>query len=177
MYTAWKLTTHWILVQTPVSLISAKNMTISFTMTGIGQWWFWFITIKSVMTKVLPCLDLTCRLRFQMTTEPFVAAEASMCSKNNKIIQFTKATKNRKVALRLKKQKQKPLCNKDSMGCMTCALKYLFPALKVLNLLFFFIIKKYKWHKTKILFFFLNHWNWKMNRLDFVVLFLSLSCK
>ena len=70
-----------------------------------------------------------------MTTEPLVAAEASMCSKNNKIIQFTKATKNRKekVALRLKKQKQKPLCNKDSMyrlGCMTCALEYFFPSLE-----------------------------------------------
>ena len=120
--------------------LSKKRDSNCFTMTGIGQWWFWFITIKSVMTKVLPCLDLTCRLRFQMTTEPLVAAEASMCSKNNKIIQFTKATKNRKekVALRLKKKNKNHYVTKTA--CIGWAVWrvlwnfFLSPGLKVLNL-------------------------------------------
>ena len=58
------------------------------------------------MTEVLPCLDLTCLLRFQMTTEPFVAADASMCSRNKiRKHKSTKENKDKKQEVPLWKKK------------------------------------------------------------------------
>lgn len=85
-----------------------------------------------------------------MTTEPFVAAEASMCSKNNKIIQFTKATKNRKVALRLKKQKQK----QRQHGLYDVCSEIFVPSLESSKSVVFFNNKKIQMTQNKNPFFF-----------------------